>query len=160
MWQELAVILNELNKIYQQLIETGKRKHDVLVAIDMKALEGLLEEEEQLTQRISVLEQKRQKTLIQLAVENRSINKDTRMAAVLDLAPKELRPVLHQLSQNLTATMTEVCELRGNNNILIRAAMNAAAYHLNRIGGAKVETNYGRAGGEVVSHRKNFEFNA
>ena len=160
MWQELAATLNELNKIYQQLIETGKRKHDVLVTIDMKALEGLLEEEKQLTQKISLLEQKRQKALIHLAVENRSIKQDTQMAAVLSLAPKELQPLLRQLSQTLTVSTAEVCELRDNNNILIRAAMNAASYHLNRIGGARVESGYGHSGSEVVSHRKNFEFNA
>ena len=160
MWQELAAILNELNKIYQQLIETGRRKRDILVAIDMKALEGLLEEEKQLTQKISLLEQKRQKSLIHLAVENRSIKQDTQMAEVLELAPKGLQPVLRQLSQALTASTTEVCELRDNNNILIRAAMNAASYHLNRIGGARVESGYGHSGSEVVSHRKNFEFNA
>ena len=160
MWQELAATLNELNKIYQLLIETGKRKHDVLVAIDMKALEGLLEEEKQLTQKISVLEQKRQKALIHLAVENRSIRQNTQMTEVLELAPKELQMVLRQLSQALTASTTEVIELRDNNNILIRAAMNAASYHLNRIGGARVEPSYGQGGSEVVSHRKNFEFNA
>ena len=160
MWQELAATLNELNKIYQQLIETGRRKRDILVAIDMKALEGLLEEEKQLTQKISVLEQKRQKALIHLAVENRSIKQDTQMAEVLELAPKGLQPVLRQLIQALTASTTEVCELRDNNNILIRAAMNAASYHLNRIGGARVESGYGHSGSEVVSHRKNFEFKA
>ena len=160
MWQELAATLNELNKIYQQLIETGRRKRDILVAIDMKALEGLLEEEKQLTQKISLLEQKRQKSLIHLAVENRSIKQDTQMAEVLELAPKGLQPVLRQLIQALTASTTEVCELRDNNNILIRAAMNAAAYHLNRIGGARVESGYGHSGSEVVSHRKNFEFKA
>ena len=160
MWQELAATLNELNKIYQQLIETGRRKRDILVAIDMKALEGLLEEEKQLTQKISLLEQKRQKSLIHLAVENRSIKQDTQMAEVIELAPKELQPVLRQLIQALTASTTEVCELRDNNNILIRAAMNAASYHLNRIGGARVESGYGHSGSEVVSHRKNFEFKA
>ena len=160
MWQELAAILNELNKIYQQLIETGRRKRDILVAIDMKALEGLLEEEKQLTQKISLLEQKRQKSLIQLAVENRSIRQNTQMTEVLELAPKELQMVLRQLSQALTASTTEVIELRDNNNILIRAAMNAASYHLNRIGGARVESGYGHSGSEVVSHRKNFEFKA
>ena len=160
MWQELAATLNELNKIYQQLIETGKRKRDVLVAIDMKALEGLLEEEKRLTQEISVLEQKRQKALIHLAVENRSIKQDMQMTEVLELAPKELQLVLRQLSQALTTSTTEVRELRENNNILIRAAMNAAAYHLNRIGGARVEPTYGQGGSEVVSHCKNFEFNA
>lgn len=160
MWQELAATLNELNKVYRHLIEIGKRKHDVLVAIDMKGLEKLIEEEKQLTQTITVLEQKRKKALIHLAVENRSIKQDTQMSEVLKLAPNELQPLLRQLSQALTVSTTEVSELRDNNNILIRAAMNAAAYHLNRIGGARVEPNYGQGGGEVVSHPKKFEFNA
>ena len=160
MWQELAAALNELNKIYQQLIVLGKRKRNVLVAVDMKALEELIEEEKQLTQKISALEQNRQKALIHLAVENRSIKQDTQMAEVLGLAPKELQPVLRQLSQALTDSTAEVSELRDSNNILIRAAMNAAAYHLNRIGGARVEPNYGQSGSEVVSHCKNFEFHA
>jgi len=37
--------------------------------------------------------------------------------------------------------------------------MEAAAFHLNRIGGPTVEPAYGR-GGEVVTHRKNFDYNA
>ena len=82
------------------------------------------------------------------------------MSEVLNLAPGELQPVLRQLYQSLTVNTGAVSELRDGNNILIRAAMNAAAYHLNRIGGAKVEPAYGQAGGEVISHRKNFEFDA
>ena len=160
MWQELAAALNELNKTYQQLIELGKRKRTILVTIDMKALESLIAEEEQLTRTIGALEQRRQKALIHLAVENRSIKQDTQMSEVLELAPQALQPVLRQLTQSLTSSIGTVQELRDSNNILIRAAMNAAAYHLNRIGGAKVEPGYGQGGGEIVSHRKNFEFRA
>ena len=160
MWQELAATLNELNKIYQQMLEIGKRKRTVLVSLDMKALEELIKEEEPLIRRIDVLEQDRQKALIHLAVENRNITKDTQMSEVLGLAPKELQPILRQLYQSLTVNTGAVSELRDANNILIRAAMNAAAYHLNRIGVAKVEPAYGEGGGEVISHRKNFEFDA
>ena len=160
MWQELAATLNELNKIYQQMLEIGKRKRTVLVSLDMKALEGIIKEEEPLIRRINALEQDRQKVLIHLAVGNRNITKDTQMSEVLNLAPNELQPVLRQLYQSLTVNTGAVTELRDGNNILIRAAMNAAAYHLNRIGGAKVEPAYGQGGGEVISHRKNFDFDA
>ena len=126
----------------------------------MKGVEKLSEEEKQLTQINTMREKKQKKVLIQLAVENRSIKQETQMSEVLKLAPNELQPLLRQLSQALTVSTTEVSELRDDNNILIRAAMNAASYHLNRRGGARVEPNYGQGGGEVVSHPKKFEFNA
>ena len=44
MWQELAAALNELNKVYRQLAEIGEKKRRALVAVDMKALEELLQQ--------------------------------------------------------------------------------------------------------------------
>ena len=41
MWQEIAAILNDLNKVYLQLIELGTKKKKALVTIDMKTLEEL-----------------------------------------------------------------------------------------------------------------------
>ena len=76
MWQEFAAILNDLNKVYLQLIELGTKKKKALVTIDMKTLEELVQEEDALTKKIRELEQKRQKALIHLAVENRSIEQD------------------------------------------------------------------------------------
>lgn len=161
MWQDLASALNELNKVYVTLIALAKKKHQALIMIDMAALEALLKEEEPLTKRISELEQKRQKALIHLAVENRTIKKDTPMAKVIELAPNpQLKQLLDQLYKALGQSTREVKKLSDNNAVLIKAAMRAAAYHLNRIGGAQVEPAYGSHGSEVVSHRKNFEFNA
>lgn len=161
MWQDLASALNELNKIYVQLIALAKKKHQALIMIDMATLENLLKEEEPLTKRIGELEQKRQKALIHLAVENRTIKKDTPMTKVIESAPTpQLRQILSQLYKTLDQSTHEAKELSDNNAVLIKAAMKAAAYHLNRIGGAQVEPAYGSRGGEVVSHRKNFEFDA
>lgn len=61
MWQDLASALNELNKIYVQLIALAKKKHQALIMIDMATLENLLKEEEPLTKRIGELEQKKTK---------------------------------------------------------------------------------------------------
>lgn len=161
MWQDLASALNELNKIYVQLIVLAKKKHQALIMIDMATLENLLKEEEPLTKRIGELEQKRQKALIHLAVENWTIKKDTPMTKVIESAPTpQLRQILSQLYKALDQSTHEAKELSDNNAVLIKAAMKAAAYHLNRIGGAQVEPAYGSRGGEVVSHRKNFEFDA
>lgn len=161
MWQEIAAILNDLNKVYLQLIELGTRKKKALVTIDMKTLEELVKEEDALTKKIRELEQKRQKVLIHMAVENRSIKQDTKMEDLVRMAPTpQLQQILGQLHSSLSKHTAEAKELSEGNSLLIRGAMQAVAFHLNRIGGATVEPTYGQSGGEVVSHRKNYEFDA
>lgn len=161
MWQDLAATLNELNKIYLQLIELGKKKRGALVSIDMKTLESLLKDEDALTKKIRDLEQQRQKALIHLAVQNRAIKKDSKLEDLLQFAPNaKFKQILGQLHKSLSENTAAAKELSEGNSLLIRGAMQAVAYHLNRIGGATVEPTYGHGGGEVVSHRKNYEFDA
>ncbi len=159
MWQEFANTLNDLNKTYTALIELGKKKRNALVLIDMKTVENLLPEEEKLTAEIARLEKKRQHILLKLAAANDKLGPDSKMRDIVGLIPAgKLRDVTQKLYTMLQATVQEAQELSEGNAFLIRAAMNAAAFHLNRIGGAQVEPAYGK-GGEVVSHRKNFEYN-
>jgi hypothetical protein len=72
----------------------------------------------------------------------------------------QLQQILVQLHTSLSQNTAEAKELSEGNSLLIRGAMQAVAYHLNRLGGATVEPTYGQGGGEVVSHRKNYEFDA
>lgn len=161
MWQELAAILSELNKVYLQLVALGKKKRGALVAVDMKTLEGLTGEEEVLTAKLRELEQKREKTLIHLAAENPSIRKDTKMEEMIHLAPNmQLQQVLTQLHLALSKNTAEARDWGEGNSLLIRGAMRAVAYHLNRISGTTVEPAYGQGGHEIISHRKNYEFDA
>jgi len=160
MWQEFASTLNDLNKTYQELIELGKKKRNALVMVDMKTVENLLPDEEKLTSKIAQLEKKRQGILLKLAATNDKLGPDSQMEDILNLAPMgKIQEILRKLYSMLQNTVQEAKELSENNSILIRAAMNAAAFHLNRIGGAKVEPAYGKDG-EVVSHRKNLDYNA
>ena len=160
MWQELAAALNELNKVYRQLAEIGEKKRRALVAVDMKALEELLQQEEPLTRRIGELERRRRQVLTDLAAENRSIHTDTKLQDLLKLAPEgTVRRVLDRLFRELSETTAKVKELGENNAVLVKGAMQAVAWHLNRLGGASVEPAYGKEG-EVVSHHRNFEFDA
>ncbi|MDY6268557.1 MAG: flagellar protein FlgN [Selenomonadaceae bacterium] len=160
-WKELIQILNEINKGYQALIELSQKKHKALVFIDLKTIEKLNEEETKLTQTIQQLEQQRQKALIHLAVENRDIKKDTRMKELVRYAPTpQLRVLLMKLHDALGASTAKAQELRENNRVLIEGALSAVTYHLNRLGGVHVENTYGSAGQEVVTHARNFEFDA
>ena len=160
MWQDFANTLNELNKAYKALIELGKKKRNALVMVDMKTVENLLPQEEKLTADIVRLEKNRQNILLKMAATNEKLGPESKMEDILSFAPAgKMREVLQKLYVMLQATVKEAQELSEGNALLIRAAMEAAAFHLNRIGGATVEPAYGR-GGEVVTHRKNFDYNA
>ena len=160
MWQDFANVLNDLNKDYKALIELGKKKRNALVMVDMKTVENLLPTEEKLTADIARLEKKRQSILLKLASTSEKLGPESKMDDILQLAPAgKLREIMQKLYAMLQATVQEAQELSEGNALLIRAAMEAAAFHLNRIGGATVEPAYGR-GGEVVTHRKNFDYNA
>lgn len=160
MWQDFANILNELNKDYKALIEIGKKKRTALILVDMKTVEALLPEEEKTTSHIAQLEKKRQAILLKLAATNEKLGPDSKMEDIMGLIPAgKLRSVVQNLYRMLQATVKEAKELSEGNALLIRAAMEAAAFHLNRLGGAQVEPAYGK-GGEVTTHHKNFEFNA
>ena len=160
MWQDFANTLNELNKAYKALIELGKKKRNALVMVDMKTVETLLPQEEKLTAEIARLEKNRQNILLKMAATNEKLGPESKMEDILSFAPAgKMREVLQKLYVMLQATVKEAQELSEGNSLLIRAAMEAAAFHLNRIGGATVEPAYGR-GGEVVTHRKNFDYNA
>jgi flagellar biosynthesis/type III secretory pathway chaperone len=160
-WKELLQILNALNKSYQSLIELSQKKHRALVLIDLKTIETVNDAEAKLGQTIRQLEERRQKVLIHLAVENRAIKKDTRMAELVRYAPTpQIHALLAQLHKTLTASTTKAQELRDNNRVLIEGALSAVTYHLNRLGGTHVENAYGSTGQEVVTHARNFEFKA
>ena len=160
MWQDFANTLNELNKAYKALIELGKKKRNALVMVDMKTVENLLPQEEKLTAEIARLEKNRQSILLKMAATSEKLGPESKMEDILSFAPAgKMREVLQKLYVMLQATVKEAQELSEGNALLIRAAMEAAAFHLNRIGGATVEPAYGR-GGEVVTHRKNLDFNA
>ncbi|MDD6698546.1 MAG: flagellar protein FlgN [Veillonellaceae bacterium] len=160
-WKELLQVLNGLNKSYEALIELSQKKHKALVFIDIKSIEAMNDTEAKLTQDIRQLEERRQKALIHLAVENRAIKKDTRMAELARYAPTpQIRVLLQKLHEALTVSTTKAQELRENNRVLIEGALSAVTYHLNRIGGTHVENTYGSSGQEVVTHARNFEYNA
>jgi len=118
-------------------------------------------EEAKLTQRIRALETKRQKALIDLAVENRAITKDTKMKDLARFAPTpNHRLLIEKLHAALDTSTKRAQELAENNRVLIEGALSAVTYHLNRIGGTKVEPTYGSGGQEVLSHGRNFEYDA
>ena len=161
MWTELTEVFRKLASAYESAASIGKRKHEALVTINMKSLEKILNEEQLIISKIQRLEKSRGALLTEMAKADPSITVETKMEDFIEQAPnRELKTRLRLLHKELSRQVEETIRLRDDNQVLAQGALDAVNYHLNRLGGAKVESSYSNKGGNVVSHRKNFDFKA
>ena len=161
MWSNLLDVLGKITVSYDNAIELGERKHKALVSIDMEGLSKILDEEQLLTAKIQKLERQRGEILTNLSKMESSIQPNSKMEDLFSLAPtRAVEDRLKFLHKNLTNKVNKAIDIRNNNQILAQGALDAVKYHLNKIGGATVEPTYGSSGGDIVTHKKNFDFKA
>ena len=160
-WQNLLDVFGKINIAYENAIGLGERKHKALVEINMDELAKILDEEQLLTGKIQKLERQRGEILTKLQQTEPSLKDNSKMEDLFNLAPnRAVEDRLKLLHKNLTNKVNKTIDLRNNNQLLAQSALNAVHYHLNRIGGAIVEPTYGNKGGDIVTHKKNFDFKA
>lgn len=161
MWQELIDVLKKICAVYDDLSRIGEKKRDTLVAVDMKGLAKVLDEEQLAAAKIQNLEKKRGAILTELSKTLKNVNADTKAAELYKAAPTvALQSELTNLHAALTKSVERAVQLRDNNQILAQSALKAVKYHLNKLGGATVNPTYGKVGNAGVTHEKKFDFKA
>ncbi len=160
MWQNLIQALKELSDAYAALLSISGRKRAALVAVDLKGLEPIVEEEKQQLERIRVAEKRRQDALLALSREIPTSHAATTMAEVEAACPGELRTSLRQVHVRLNKAVNDAQEASEANEFLIRHALGAVEYHLNRLSNSSIDPTYGQKGNESVTREKKFDFKA
>ena len=161
MWQELIETLDKLGEVYDKLATLGERKNSALVAIDMKGLSNILDEEQLLAARIQKLEQKRVGLLHDLSKSDKSVTAEMKPKDFYRTAPTPAaQKNLIELHDRLSKSVDRVLTLRNNNQVLAQWALDFVQGQLNRLSGAAVEPTYSGKGAGIVTHRKNFDFKA
>lgn len=160
MWQNLIQALKDLSDAYAALLGISGKKRAALVAVDLKGLEPIVEEEKQQLERIRVAEKRRQDALLALSGEIPSSHAAVTMADVEAACPKELRTSLREIHGLLTKRVGEAQEASDANEFLIRHALGAVEYHLNRLSNSSIDPTYGQKGKESVTREKKFDFQA
>ena len=156
MWQQLIEVLNKICNAYKNLAELGEKKRTALVAVDMKALSKILEQEKILTSEIQNFEKQRGATVAELSKDKTFTDAENfYKTAPNSFVTKKLLEIHRQLSQNVERTL----QLRENNQILAKTSLDNVTFKLNRISGASVEPTYGTKG-SIVTHQKNFDYKA
>ena len=160
MWQNLIRALKDLSDAYAALLSISGKKRAALVAVDLKGLEPIVEEEKQQLERIRVAEKRRQDALLALSGKIPSIHAATTMAEVEAACPQELRNSLRQVHMRLNKAVNDTQEASEANEFLIRHALGAVEYHLNRLSNSAIDPTYGETGKESVTREKKFDFKA
>lgn len=160
MWEELEKTLMALKAEYEILLELAKKKHGILVMVDLSALEKLLKEEDIHTKKIAALEEKRKEVLTKLAGLDKTLRPDMKMTELYEAVPNRgRRSRLEKVHKELTETVDKTVNQNEINSILVHGAMQAVSAKLNQISGADASGNYGKKG-DVVTHKKKFDFKA
>lgn len=161
MWRELIVLLQQIRDAYARSIEIGKKKHNALVGLDFQTLDALNKQEEKLTGEIRQLEEKRLKLMAELSKEQAGIEQDIKLSRLIAKLPSgPIRSSLYTLYAELSEKVKAAKQLSDDNRVLIRAAMSAVSYHLNRVGGVRANSTYGSSGDEGGTQRRNLDFHA
>ena len=160
MWQNLIQALKDLSDAYAALLTISGKKRVALVSVDLKGLEPIIEEEKQQLERIRVAEKRRQDALLALSKEILSPHAAVTMADVEAACPKELRASLHEIHGRLNKQVNDAQEASDANEFLIRHALGAVEYHLNRLSNSSIDPTYGQTGKESVTREKKFDFQA
>ena len=105
-------------------------------------------------------EKRRQDALLALSGKIPSIHAATTMAEVEAECPQEFRALLKEIHGRLSKRVNDAQEASEANEFLIRHALGAVEYHLNRLSNSAIDPTYGETGKESVTREKKFDFKA
>lgn len=129
---ELLEVLEREEAVYRELVEASTRKKEVIIKADIKALEEITGEEQEIAGRIKNIENKRIEIMDDIAnVLNRNpkdLTVDV-MMEVLKNQPKE-QEELANIRSHLKDTLTEMKEINEQNQTLINQAMEMVEFDM------------------------------
>ncbi|MBQ5759248.1 MAG: flagellar export chaperone FlgN [Schwartzia sp.] len=163
MWQQLIVLLGDLTKQYDILLKLAAKKHTALVTVDFQTVDLVRKAEEKTIAAIDGLEKRRLELLAFLADAEGSqeISPEINRRDLYRLAPEEVKKELLTAGNELSAKVEAVKEASDNNTLLLKSALQAVTYKLNRLSKTSVDQSYGPGGSEsVTAHRKSLDFGA
>ncbi len=129
---ELLGVLEREEAEYRQLVEASTRKKEVIIKADIKSLEEITGEEQEIAGRIKNIENRRIAIMSDIAnVLNRKVEELTvdAMMEVLKSQPKE-QAQLAEIRTRLKDTLTEMKEINEQNQTLINQAMEMVEFDM------------------------------
>lgn len=133
--RELTTILSREQEIYHMLLPIAEEKTKVIVQNNLEALQKITEQEQDIVQKIHVLERKRDEVIFNIAtVLNKDPNTLTlaELVRLLDNQPEEQEELSH-IHDNLKRTVHRLMEINHQNRSLIEQSLEMIEFNMNLI---------------------------
>lgn len=130
--EELIDVLSKEEEQYQGLIELGKRKREVVIKADIKTLDEITAQEQDVASRLQNLAKKRTKVLNDMATVLGKEPKEvtvTKMISYLGEQPAEQKKLM-DVKERLLAAGKEMASINEQNEILLKQALEMVEFDL------------------------------
>ncbi|BCB96425.1 hypothetical protein JZK55_13470 [Dissulfurispira thermophila] len=117
LYEDLINVLEREFALCTQLVELLQKEKDIIVSLDPKALEQLLNDKEAITTQIKVCDEAREKILDNLGFKNKTITE------VAGMAEDSFRERLSDIALRFTSIINSISELNKFNSILIEKSL-------------------------------------
>lgn len=131
--ERLVNVLEQENDEYTGLVELSNQKTPVLIKGDLKQLEKITDEEQNVVGRINKLEKERSTILNDIAnVVNRDVKtlKLVNLIQMLEKKPEEQKPLV-EVHAKLQTTLKAMKMVNEHNQSLIQSSLEMVSYDLN-----------------------------
>lgn len=130
--EELVNVLNEEEKIYRQLVESGKEKREILINADIESLEKLTEKEQSLGDDLLARSNEQVRLLKDIASVLGRSNEQLTVSRILDLLSSQPEAVelLTKARDSLLQTAGELQQINEQNEALLNQAIELTEFDI------------------------------
>ncbi|WP_196592600.1 flagellar protein FlgN [Pectinatus sottacetonis] len=161
MWQDLIDIIIKLTMVYTDILKSNERKRKAVLAIDMKTLDQIINEEQKLMAIVIKEEQKRQEILKKMADKNPSINLTSNVKSLTFFCPTDYKDKFLAVNKDLSEIVKKVADINEANKMLMQGALTAVNLNLNSLVQMKADPDYKKNGSQYFSpQEKKLDFKA
>ena len=130
--EEFMDVLERENGEYERLTELSREKRQIIIDGNIPALEEITNREQEITSILKNLEKKREEVVKDMSIVLSKKPEDltvTNMIAFLNKQPKEQQKLM-ELKEKLHNTLAEMADINGQNEVLLKHAMEMAEFDL------------------------------
>lgn len=142
---ELVDVLEKENSEYTLLVDLSTKKTSTIVKNDIEEMQDIMNQEQEIVDRVNVLEKKRENTIDDICRVLHVDSKDLTVKVLIDLLKKQPteQKKLQDVHSRLKKTLDKMVRVNENNKALMKESMEILEFEMNLLKGLKMapETN-------------------
>ncbi len=133
---ELIVNLNEMNDLYEQLIESGKEKREVIIKNNIEELQKINSNENILVGKTLKLDKKREELFSDIAFVLNKPSENITLTKLIEYIDKQAEAEdVRKARDRASHLLAKLKEINESNRILIEEALNQTEFSMNVLRG-------------------------